>query len=271
LKPHPTLSVANYFIGKAHEAGESMTLLRLIKLVYIAHGWCLGLTGKPLIGEEVQAWKYGPIVPSVYHDFRSWGQGSIGQQKALLNGDGNYVIPTVKDAFAKQLLNKVWDEYRDFDGLQLSTLTHQEGTPWDVVNIRHRGELRNDGAAVISPELIARYYMELAEQNRNLERHAPQVSVVVKVEADVEQQKNHNAYHSFKTFVLKGLKMKTHHEIPQEVVEAFEEKYDADWNDPANLTDRKFFTDGWMAAFKLNEDKQSVTERKRQQSRENVR
>jgi len=147
-----------------------MTLLRLLKLVYIAHGWCLGLTGKPLIGEEVQAWEYGPIVPSVYHDFRSWGQGSIEQQKALLNDEGNYVIPEVRDVFVKRLLDKVWQEYRNLDGLQLSTLAHQEGTPWDTVNIRHRGRLCNDGTAVISPGLIAKYYAGLAVSDN----HVPQ-------------------------------------------------------------------------------------------------
>jgi len=48
-----TLAVANYLIGKAHSEGDRITVMKLLKLVYIAHGWSLGLTGKPLIGEEV--------------------------------------------------------------------------------------------------------------------------------------------------------------------------------------------------------------------------
>jgi len=58
--------------------------------------------------------------------------------------------------------------------------------------------------------------------------------------------------------------MKTHCEVPEEIVDAFEEKYESDWNDPAVLADREFFTDGWIAARNFIEDKQSVMERKKQ-------
>jgi len=118
-------------------AGERITPMQLLKLVYIAHGWCLGLTGKPLIGEEAIAWKYGSVIMSVYNDFRCWGQYPIEQQKAILNIEGNYVIPTVKDADARRLLDKAWEAYLSFDGLQLSTLAHQEGTPWDTTVQRY--------------------------------------------------------------------------------------------------------------------------------------
>jgi len=59
--------------------------MQLIKLVYIAHGWTLGLYNQPLIGKQVEAWTYGPVIPSVYHDFKHYGRDPITQQKAKKN------------------------------------------------------------------------------------------------------------------------------------------------------------------------------------------
>ena len=37
--------------------------MHAIKLVYLCHGWMLGIYGRSLIGEPVEAWRYGPVVP----------------------------------------------------------------------------------------------------------------------------------------------------------------------------------------------------------------
>jgi len=157
-----TLAVANYLIGKAHAEGDRITVMKLLKLVYIAHGWSLGITGKPLIAEEVQAWQYGPVISSVYQDFRHYRGNPIERQKAVLNDRGEYIIPTVTDETAKRLLDRVWDVYKRYDGLQLSTITHQPDTPWDVVWRNRGGRWVRD--AVIEPELIAQHYRKLAER-----------------------------------------------------------------------------------------------------------
>jgi len=157
-----TLAVANYLIGKAHSEGDRITVMKLLKLVYIAHGWSLGLTGKPLIGEEVQAWRYGPVIPSVYQDFRHYKGNPIERQKAVIIDGGKYFIPTVTDETARRLLDKVWDEYKKYSGLQLSTLTHQPGTPWDIVWRKSGGD-SGWRDTVIEPEAIAQYYRRLAQ------------------------------------------------------------------------------------------------------------
>ena len=43
------------------------TPMHVIKLVYLAHGWMLGFTSRALINEAVEAWTYGPVVPSTYY------------------------------------------------------------------------------------------------------------------------------------------------------------------------------------------------------------
>src|SRR5438552_18215648 len=70
-------AIANFFIETAAAEGKKLTPLQLIKLVYFAHGWYLGLTGEPLIDEPPEAWRYGPVIPSLYHALKDYGNGAI--------------------------------------------------------------------------------------------------------------------------------------------------------------------------------------------------
>ncbi len=62
--------VANWFIERAAQEGEYLTQLKLQKLVYMAHGWNLALLGKPLISENIEAWKWGPVIRYAIPRFR---------------------------------------------------------------------------------------------------------------------------------------------------------------------------------------------------------
>lgn len=64
--PYQANIIANFFVKKAQEEQIPLTLMKIIKLVYIAHGWHLAHKKSPLISEPVEAWPYGPVVPSVY-------------------------------------------------------------------------------------------------------------------------------------------------------------------------------------------------------------
>lgn len=164
----PTIAVANYFIGKAHESGDEITPMKLVKLVYIAHGWLLGLTGQRLIGEQVQAWKFGPVVASVYHDFKHYGRSAIDRQKMWLAPNGETTIPTVKDPVITDFLDQIWAIYGKYNGLQLSDLTHRPNTPWQIAWDQGGHAVRG---APIPDELIRKHYEELAARNSSSAEH----------------------------------------------------------------------------------------------------
>jgi len=44
--------------------------MKLQKLVYYAHGWHLALNNEPLIDEQVECWQYGPVISSLFHEFK---------------------------------------------------------------------------------------------------------------------------------------------------------------------------------------------------------
>lgn len=123
------IQIANYFIQKSFDDGSEITPMKVVKLVYIAHGYHLALTGgAPLIKERVEAWPYGPVIPSLYNAFKKYGRSDI---KELWEDPETGEIELVSDPEIKLFLDKIWDAYGHLNGLQLSTLTHQKDTPWD--------------------------------------------------------------------------------------------------------------------------------------------
>jgi uncharacterized phage-associated protein len=63
--------VAEYFLTLVDdEAGDSLSNLKLQKLVYYAQGFHLALTEKPLFDEAIEAWEHGPVVPGLYHKLK---------------------------------------------------------------------------------------------------------------------------------------------------------------------------------------------------------
>ena len=73
-------AIANYFLELAAKHGEKVTPLKIQKLVYIAHGWHLALYEKPLVYDEfAEAWEYGPVFPSIYHEFKHFGGAPIAE------------------------------------------------------------------------------------------------------------------------------------------------------------------------------------------------
>ena len=72
--PYSSEKIANFFLGLAQKEQVELTPLKLQKLLYFAHGWHLVLDsdGDPLLDEDIEAWKYGPVVPSIYHKFKEF-------------------------------------------------------------------------------------------------------------------------------------------------------------------------------------------------------
>lgn len=144
--------IANYFIKISN---YDVTPLKILKLVYIAHGWCLAITDSPLIDEPIEAWKYGPVIQDLYDSFKHYGNQFITELARY-----PYEEDEISTEYSK-FLNKIWETYGEYTGVQLSNLTHKEGTPWYKVwnqNKPHTGSYK------INNELIKEYYKSLQLQ-----------------------------------------------------------------------------------------------------------
>lgn len=68
--------------------GKKVGAEKFHSLLYICQGICLGVTGRVLFEETVEAWRDGPIVPDVHYlhrgiDFLSYGSFPEGSRKKL--------------------------------------------------------------------------------------------------------------------------------------------------------------------------------------------
>lgn len=139
LPPFDALAVANRFLSFAHRDKTSLDHLKLQKLLYCAHGWYLVFTGKPLMREHAEAWTYGPVIPSVYQQFKKFGRGQITSPAIRGVEDPFGEMRSVPyelqaDEYTERVLESVWKTYKGYSGLQLSTLTHEPGSAWDKVS-----------------------------------------------------------------------------------------------------------------------------------------
>jgi len=125
------IAVANYFIQE--HPGE-ISHLKLQKLVYISHGWHLGIYDTPLVEDELtEAWRHGPVFPSLYYSCKKFGSKPIDKLvKDVDEKDGVpvLVVPKICDPRKINLLCGVWKGYGHLTGFDLSELTHRDGTPW---------------------------------------------------------------------------------------------------------------------------------------------
>ena len=71
--PYDPKAIANYFLDLARAQEKALTPLKIQKLVYFANGWHLAIKGVPLINEQVEAWRFGPVIPSLYTHFERMG------------------------------------------------------------------------------------------------------------------------------------------------------------------------------------------------------
>lgn len=159
------LSVANYFIELSIRDGNPIRLLGLVKRVYIAHGFALALLGHGLLDprfDRVEAWKYGPVIPSVYHSFKQHKAEPIKDKTVVLKWNDQthketFEYPTLSDPEEKDVVEMVWKRYYSFTGSELVDLTHKPGTPWKFCFI--------EGENVEIPDVLTEdYYKHLVER-----------------------------------------------------------------------------------------------------------
>ena len=161
--------IANFFIDKAKEDGINMSILKLLKLIYISYGWYSVVAPKEkdrMFDEAIEAWKHGPVVPSLYHEFKH--SRNITMNSILPSTDDTLVtsdkivhyIPRVDfslDKYARVVLNKVWQGYKHYSALALVELTHQANSPWSKTYQKNQNKQ-------IRHEDIKEHYLELLEK-----------------------------------------------------------------------------------------------------------
>ena len=122
---YKAIDIANKIISKTDlEHGDTISNLKLQKMMYYQQGFHLAYFGTPLFDEDIVAWQYGPVVPSVYKEYKSFESNSISTSKEGISLSDD----------EEELFNNVYEEYNQFSAVALMKMTHEE-SPWKTTEI----------------------------------------------------------------------------------------------------------------------------------------
>lgn len=164
---YSALAVANAFIRRAQEGKlKQLTPMKLQKLLFYVQSWYFKTRGKPLFDDNFSRWTHGPVIPSIYHEFKMYGSGDIKAPGAMLvpnpeaTGllDMQLVVPDIDegDVDAVAFIDEAIRVYGPYSGWQLSVMTHQPGTAWSVRGGGNGGPMElSDMAQYIHPNNAA--------------------------------------------------------------------------------------------------------------------
>lgn len=118
---YKAIDIARKILGRAtdEDSGELVSNLKLQKLLYYMQGYHLAFFDTPLFGDPIEAWMYGPVVPSVFDAFKGYGRAGIEYTGGTV---------TLSDE-EESLFSRVYDIYSRYSAYGLMELTHYE-EPW---------------------------------------------------------------------------------------------------------------------------------------------
>ena len=122
------LFLSNNFVMKALQDKISLSPMKLQKLIYFTYRDYLQSADNQLFSESISAWKYGPVVESVYNHFKPFGSKSI--DKFYRNSAGVVFVLSESSEVFGNVIRSIWGKYRFFSGIDLSKITHRPGTAW---------------------------------------------------------------------------------------------------------------------------------------------
>lgn len=153
--------VVDYIVVKLDEAGASLTILKLQKLLYYVQAWRLALKDQTLFDGKFQAWVHGPVNRHIYDRFagKYTMYAALHREDVRPDFDANAMSPSVRAH-----IDEVLEAYANYTGSQLERMTHDE-EPW----IAARGDRAPAERCEreLDEALMASYFkQELAEASR---------------------------------------------------------------------------------------------------------
>lgn len=147
--------VVNFFINLSLDRdnfiddniAEGITHLKLQKLLYFAQAAHLSICNGSLFNDEIEAWRFGPVISSVYHRYKNKGN-------RILKLPSNYE-DSIEDEKIKKFLCGVWELFHKYSTSELISITHNH-KPWK--------DYYKEGINEIIPkEVLKEYYKNIFE------------------------------------------------------------------------------------------------------------
>lgn len=124
----PSTVVAEWIVRRFAELEECITNLKLQKLLYYAQGIAAGRFNSRLMPENFEAWEHGPVISSIYHSYKTSGNGALSMNPTI------DITKIKNDPKALQILNETINVYGKYTAWVLRNKTHCEA-PWLETNL----------------------------------------------------------------------------------------------------------------------------------------
>lgn len=121
--------LANNVLRRSFEQSSLITPMKLQKLLYFIYRDYLKQTDDSLFSERFEVWRYGPVLPSVYHEFKQFGSEVITGYSKDSKGD-SYSVTEPPGSILTAVVDDNWNRYKNVNGIYLSNITHRQDTPW---------------------------------------------------------------------------------------------------------------------------------------------
>lgn len=121
--------LCNNILVRGVNQGEKITPMKLQKLMYfICRDYAKQYRVSP-ISEQFEVWQYGPVLPSVYSEFKPFGANPITEYARDAQGAA-YMVSERDNPDLAHIIDNVWQKYRFKTGMELSRITHKPESGW---------------------------------------------------------------------------------------------------------------------------------------------
>ncbi len=127
--------IANSIIKLAKSHCIELDPLKLQKIIYFAHCRSLVDRNEILINEPFHAFSFGPLITSIYHEYKKYGNNPVDHFTSELVLDGDeltwkiFFVPD-DDKETHFILAQTFDKYSNHSGSDLAKMTHIKNGPW---------------------------------------------------------------------------------------------------------------------------------------------
>lgn len=121
--------LSNNILVRANRENILVTPMKLQKLLYYICVQYAKSTRETPISEAFEVWQYGPVLPSVYSEFKPFGANPI--KKMAQNATGkSLMVDESANPILRGCIDDIWRKYKHMTGIELSKMTHRCGSGW---------------------------------------------------------------------------------------------------------------------------------------------
>lgn len=138
MNNYTAMDIANFIIWYTNNilSRRNLTPLKLQKILYYTQATFLANHGRPLFDEVIQKWQYGPVVPSVYFEFKDYGISHIDSPKRTFSFQ-NVGVSGLGFAFTEFDPQRILADTVVFNHIAEVVQRLVDERPFDLVNRTH--------------------------------------------------------------------------------------------------------------------------------------